>query len=122
MKGCGSLHLTIALCVADLTEQCRYCGVRFKLGHDTTHECLQGAVVHIEIEVRRARGLVRAELCISGQSAHILLIAYARASSHVLQRVLNTDDGQHEEVLAVLGCRFLELLRSKLKFSCHDDE
>ena len=120
MQGSGSLHLSVALCVTNLSEQCRNRTVRFKFRYYATQECFEGAEVDIQIEVRGARRLVRTELRISRQCAHLFLVADARSCCHVLESFLNTDDGKHQKVGAPFGCRLLIVLQCKCQFSSHN--
>ena len=122
MLGRRSLHLSVALRVTDLTEERRDSAVRLELRHDATQESFEGAEVDVQVEVRRAGGLIWTELSITRESSHLFLIADARASRHVLQCLLTADDREHEQVGAPFGSRFLIVLQGKSKFSSHDSK
>ena len=121
VKRSWSSHLPVTFSRCHITEDGRSCRVRLELAVHRTHEGLQGAVFHVQVEVRGAAWLVGSELRRSADGAHILLVADAGAWSHVLQGVVTADDGLIEEFLAPLSRRLLKFRkRDSNKLSCHD--
>ena len=67
----------------------------------------------IEVGGRFCVRLVGRKLRIQTDSADGLLIADARTTSHEVQRLLATEQGEHKQLLAVLVSGFTPLLGSK---------
>ena len=88
--------LSCAFACSTGAKNCRNRRVRLELSHYRAEVGLQAAIVDIEVSIRSARSLIRCELCISANSAYILRIADTRATRHILESVLQTDDRKHK--------------------------
>ena len=112
-------ELTVAFGGCHLTEDGRDSRVRLELGYNGTQEGFERTEVQVEVVIGRARRLIRTKLRITGYSGHGLFVTNARTGSHVLERVLNTDDRQHQQFRTVLVSGLLIGGQIKLKFSWH---
>ena len=112
-------HLTVALRCSHLTEHGRDSRVRLELSHYRTHERFQRTEVQVQVIIGRARRLIRPELRITRHSGNGLLVADTGARRHVLESVLDTDDGEHQQFRAELVSGLLISRQIKLNFSWH---
>ena len=112
-------HLPVTFGCSHLTENGRDSRVRLKLGNDRTHEGFERTEVEVEVESGRARRLIRTELRRAVHGCYGLLVTDTRAGSHEFKRVLDTNDGQHQQFRTVLVSGFLIGSQIKLKFSWH---
>ena len=119
MQCCWCLHLSVALCCT-CTKKSGYCAVRLEVSCHIAEECLQRAEVQSQVHICTARRLVGCELCLCVDVAHILLVTNTGARCHKLQGVLDTDNREHKELLAILDCCLLVVLQCKNQFSCHN--
>ena len=65
----------------------------------------------VEVVVNGTFGVVGSELCVAGERTDTLLVSDTGATSHILERVADTDNGKHKEVGAVFDRSLLILLK-----------
>lgn len=111
-------HLTVALC-GTCAEQSRDGRVRLEVGYDGDKERFEVSELNAEVVVHGTLGIVGSELSVAREVADALLVSDAGATRHVLERVADTDNGEHKEVGAIFHGGFLILLKCECKFTCH---
>ena len=113
--------LGVALGCGELAENSRNGRVRLEFGHNRTEMCFEVAEFELEFRVGAALGLIGCELRLAGHLAHALLISDAGALGHPLGGFLDTDDGEHQKLRAVLDRGLLILFESERNLSCHEE-